>query len=470
MDRLNDVGTDWLGNTEITLMNTLGLGQQIAVIGMGQTGVSVARYLAARKITITALFDTRELVSDAVHQLARELGANLHLGALATKELAGFDTLIVSPGVAISTPAIAYASKKGAQVIGDVELFARCNERPVIAITGSNGKSTVTDLATEMARACGVKADAVGNIGVPVLDRIDSDTELFVMELSSFQLETTTSLKPDVATILNLCADHLDRYSDFNAYANAKQQVYQQCQTALVNRDDQLTWPVNSHQPIKANVSFGTDAPTNAREWGLITRSDGTWLAQGEHLLMDVQEIRLLGLHNYANALAALALLSEINLPLSPCLDVLKRYEGLAHRCQRVDTHDGVLWVNDSKATNEGATLAALHGLRPQLKGRLILLAGGDGKGAEFTELYDRFQSDVDELICFGQDKAKLAALKRGSQQVVDLEQAVACAKLMAKPGDMVLLSPACASLDQFTNYMVRGDAFVRYAQGGAHG
>jgi len=451
-------------------MNRLGLGQQIAVIGMGQTGNSVARFLLARDIPVAALFDTRDQVADSIHQLARDTGSNLHLGQIGEQELAGFDTLIVSPGVAISTPAIAHAALHGAQVIGDVELFARCNQRPVIAITGSNGKSTVTDMVTEMARVCGVNAEAVGNIGVPVLDRLDSDVELFVIELSSFQLETTHSLKPAVATILNLCADHLDRYTGFNAYAQAKQAIYQHCQLALVNRDDQLTWPVNSGQAIPAQSSFGLAAPEHQREWGLITRNGRSYLARGDSLLMDVDEIRLLGSHNYANALAALALLAEYGLPLSPCLDLLKRYAGLAHRCQRVDTQDDILWVNDSKATNAGATLAALNGLKPQLKGRMILLAGGDGKGAEFTELFDTFNHQVDQLICFGQDRAKLAALKSGAQQVADLQQAVACARYVAQPGDMVLLSPACASLDQFANYQRRGEAFMALAQGDEHG
>lgn len=451
-------------------MNRFGLGQAIAVIGMGQTGISVARFLGAQQIAVAALFDTRSQVAESVHQLARELDTNLHLGALDSRDLLGFDSLIVSPGVAISTPAIARAAAAGVAVIGDIELFARCNQRPVIAITGSNGKSTVTDLATGMAQACGVKAEAVGNIGVPVLDRLSGDAELFIMELSSFQLETTSSLHPEVATILNLSADHLDRYADFNAYADAKQRIYRQCHSVLVNRDEPDSWPVNHGQALRTELSFGCSEPRHEQEWGLSQQDGRIWLARGTNLLMDVQEIPLLGLHNYANVLAALALLTAHGLPLSPCLEYLKHYQGLAHRCQRVATDDGIIWVNDSKATNEGATIAALNGLQPLTDGRLILLAGGDAKGSEFTELFELLQQRVDALICFGADRAKLAALKPGAQQVADLQQAVASARMLAKPGDMILLSPACASLDQFSNYMARGAAFVNYAQGGAHG
>ncbi|MBD1389956.1 UDP-N-acetylmuramoyl-L-alanine--D-glutamate ligase [Neiella sp. HB171785] len=426
---------------------------------MGQTGCSVLRWLLAQGQQ-PVLFDSRAQLPAGASQLMAEFDASLpaHLGDFDSELLSQCDVLVVSPGIAVSTPAIAKAAQSGTEIIGDVELFCRADNRPRIAITGSNGKSTVTTLVAQMLNAAGVKAAAIGNIGVPVLDEIGSDAQVVVMELSSFQLETTHSLNADVACCLNVTADHLDRYDSFDHYAATKNRIYDNAKLAIWNRQDGQTKPASQPQ---RQTSFGLDVSTDPEQWTLRDRQ----LCLGSQPLMSVDDMAMLGSHNQANALAALACVVDFVDDLAPCLTVLKSFGGLPHRCETVYDQNGVVWVNDSKATNEGATLAALQGLAGSYQGKLILLAGGDGKGSDFCSLCGVLNQQVDELICFGKDAVKLANKRHQARLVNDLEEAVRLASDISCYGDLVLLSPACASLDQFPNYMVRGEQFAQLAK-----
>ncbi|GGA74424.1 UDP-N-acetylmuramoylalanine--D-glutamate ligase [Neiella marina] len=432
---------------------------KIGIVGMGQTGCSVLRWLLAQGQQ-PVLFDSRDTLATNASQLITQFDVSLtvHLGEFDDELLSCCDVLVVSPGIAIATPAIEKAAQSGTEIIGDVELFCRADSRPRIAITGSNGKSTVTTLVTQMLNAAGVKAAAIGNIGVPVLDEIGSDAQVLVMELSSFQLETTHSLRADVACCLNVTADHLDRYDSFEHYAATKNLIYDDAKLAVWNRQDRNTKPAT---PTQQQVSFGLDSGSDEQQWSL----QGNQLHFGRRAIMHAEDMAMLGSHNQANALAALACVTEFVDDLTPCLAVLKSFGGLPHRCQTVYDQHGVVWVNDSKATNEGATLAALQGLAGSYQGKLILLAGGDGKGSDFCSLCKVLNQQVDELICFGKDAVKLANKRRQARLVNDLEEAVRLANDISCYGDLVLLSPACASIDQFPNYMVRGEQFAQLAR-----
>lgn len=438
---------------------------QIGIVGMGATGCSVLRWLLAQNQQ-PVLFDTRTELPAAAKELAEKSGLTVYLGELKGQKLAECQTLIVSPGLAISTPAIAFAQAQGAEIMGDVELFCRVDSRPRIAITGSNGKSTVTTLVTEMLNHAGVKATAIGNIGLPVMDVVDSDDKVLVMELSSFQLETTTSLKADVACYLNVSADHLDRYPSFAAYAETKSEIFNQAKLAIWNRDESLTQPLSSTSLFseQGQQSFGLKTHSE-RHWCIRAIDGLPYLCRGYQPLLACSEMAMLGAHNRANALAALACVTGVGVQPEAVLPVLTIFTGLAHRCETVLQEHGLTWVNDSKATNEGATLAALQGLVGSYRGKLILLAGGDGKGADFVSLTEALNSQVDELICFGKDGTQIAALKTDAHQVHDLAQAVSLANELGQSGDLILLSPACASLDQFPNYVERGLRFAELAR-----
>ncbi|WP_341502926.1 UDP-N-acetylmuramoyl-L-alanine--D-glutamate ligase [Gallaecimonas sp. GXIMD4217] len=413
-----------------------------AVVGLGISGVATIRWLHERGTEVVAL-DTRAQPPGLAELPA---GVPCRCGPLDEELLKDCQQIVLSPGLSLKTPAIAAAMAAGVEVIGDVELFARHARAPVIAITGSNGKSTVTSLVGEMARAAGVKVAVGGNIGVPVL-ALPEDAELYVLELSSFQLETTHSLHCRAATLLNLSPDHLDRYQGMADYRDAKLRIFKGCETAVYNRDDLAT------RPPRGGTSFGLDVP-EAGQYGI---RDGH-LAKGERLLLPVSELRILGRHNQANTLAALALGEAAGLPLDAMLAALKGYQGLPHRCEWVADRGGVTWVNDSKATNLGSTEAALDGFAGH-DGQILLLAGGDAKGADLSPLAGRLDK-VRRLIAFGKDGAALAALTDKAELVDSLDAAVALAARLAKPGDLVLLSPACASLDQFKSFEARGQRF----------
>ena len=407
----------------------------IGVVGLGLSGVATVNWLLSQGQTVRA-FDTRPVPPGLA-----ELPANVEvvLGPLSAAALSQCQQLVVSPGISIREPAIAGAK---VPVVGDVELFARQAQAPVIAITGSNGKSTVTTLLGDMAARAGIKVAVGGNIGVPVL-ALPTDAELYVLELSSFQLETTSSLKAVAATVLNLSPDHLDRYQHMADYGAAKLRIYQGAEHCIYNSDDAAT------RPPAAGISFG--------EHGRYHLADG-YLCRDQERLLASSELAMLGRHNYFNALAALALGEAAGLPMPAMLESLRHFPGLAHRCEWVAEKAGVRFVNDSKATNIGSLEAALSGFA-DIDGDILLLAGGDAKGADVQPLAAKLDK-VRELICFGRDGARLAALKANSHLVNSLDEALPLAASLARPGDLVLLSPACASLDQFRNFEARGERF----------
>lgn len=432
--------------------------KRIAVVGLGLSGQATVRFLLQHGIR-PVVMDTRQK-PNGLNELPLDKTDGLYLGELDANRLASMDVLIVSPGLDLRHPAIRFAMAQGVEVIGDVELFARCTTKPVVAITGSNGKSTVTTMVAAILQHSGIKAVAAGNIGLPVLTAIQqADAELFVLELSSFQLDTTSSLRSVASTMLNVSADHLDRYSSLQAYCQAKQRIYQHTQLAFYHRADSHTTP---QQQGMEQHSLGLDAAQSSAGYGVVARAGDYYLSVAGTELMPVSALSLVGRHNQYNALAAAALSLAAGADFASMRHVLSHFKGLPHRCELVLEHNAIRWVNDSKATNIGATLAAIDGLRSEVSGQLILLAGGDGKGQDMTELAQALNKDVDQLITYGQDGAAIAAVKNGSHQAEDLQAAVTLAASLAKAGDMVLLSPACASLDMFKNYMVRGECFAQ--------
>lgn len=423
---------------------------QVAVIGLGMTGRSCASYLLKQEI-IPLLVDTRVgLDKGALKQDFPQ--CEIVLANLDDIDFSAYQLLVVSPGIAIKQAAFEKARAQGCIIAGDIELFANSVDVPVVAITGSNGKTTVTSLLEAMANASGVKAVAAGNIGVPVLDVVaDKSIELFILELSSFQLETTDNLRLKAATVLNISDDHMDRYSDLNDYAQAKQRIYRHCEMPIANRQDSLTHLIDAR-----GQSFGLDCPANNNEFGL---KDG-YLMQGQQPLLAVDDMAMVGQHNQLNALAAIALGKQVGLSLDAMVSTLLVFTGLAHRCQLIPSSDGIVWLNDSKATNVGATLAALDGLQTH-QGNIVLIAGGDAKGGDLSPLTQSFEQQISELIVMGKDAALFSAIRSDAHHVESMQAAVKLANTFVNPGDIVLLSPACASIDMFVNYMERGQQFM---------
>jgi len=428
------------------------------VVGLGKTGLSCARYLAHRGEAV-AVVDSRA-EPPALADLQRELPAvPVFTGGFDPEVFAAADRLVVSPGVAVAEPQVRAAAERGAEILGDIELFVRAATAPVVAVTGSNGKSTVTTLVGEMARLAGVKAAIGGNLGQPALDLLAPEVELYVVELSSFQLETTSSLHAEAAVVLNLSPDHMDRYAGVEDYAAAKGKIYRNAQTAVINLDD--PW-VRAMAGGRERVGFTLEEPRQD-EFGLRTRNGQVWLCRGESRLLGVNELLIAGRHNQANALAALALGTAVGLPLSAMLEALRTFPGLAHRTRFVAELAEVRWYNDSKGTNEGACVAALEGLDAGDASRTVLIAGGDCKGASFTELATAAAQFARAVVLIGRDTPQLAAALQGQvtlEQAADMADAVAKAAALARPGDRVLLSPACASFDMFRNYAHRGEVF----------
>ncbi|MDD4865408.1 MAG: UDP-N-acetylmuramoyl-L-alanine--D-glutamate ligase [Alishewanella agri] len=435
-------------------MQDLLTAKRIAVVGLGQSGLATVRFLLSKGIK-PVLMDTRKQPA-GLEQIAAEKVDGIYLGELDANRLAQMELIIVSPGLSVKHPALRFAKLQGAKVIGDVELFACYNTKPVVAITGSNGKSTVTKLTEAMLQHSGIQALAAGNIGLPVLDALaKTGTEVYVLELSSFQLETTANLQLVAAANLNVSADHLDRYRDLADYAAAKQRIFQHSALAVYNADDALTVPTTATQALALSL---TD---NSSGYGIVQHQGQDYLLVAGEPLLPVAEMSLFGKHNQFNALAAAALALAAGASRQAIASTLRSFRGLAHRCELVAERQGVRWVNDSKGTNIGATLAALAGLRSSVAGKLILIAGGDAKGADLTELQPALQRDVQQLITLGQDGPAIAALLPHSIQVKTMQQAVKTAAALAQPGDMVLLSPACASLDMFQSYADRGEQFA---------
>lgn len=420
--------------------------KNVVVIGMGLTGLSVVRFLLTQKAKVVAM--------DGRSELMLSLDVPLFLGELSPEKLCASDLIVVSPGVNLANPAIQQAMKAGVPVIGDIELFAQFNTRPVIAITGSNGKSTVTQLVADMCNAGGKKVLMGGNIGLPALDLLDQSADGFVLELSSFQLETTFSLKPLVSTVLNVTEDHLDRHGEMAIYQQLKLKIFNNCQFAVLNRDDLMASPVS----IKPITTYGLSPSETGFSWDQET---GYILFDNQKYL-DSQRCLLVGAHNMLNIQAAAALAKAFGVDDASIQQAAQAFSGLPHRCQTVAIYNNVRWINDSKATNVGATLAAISGLVSQIQGRLILIAGGEGKGADFSKLAECFSQSVDLLITLGKDGDKIACLHTNNIKVNNIEEAVEVAHKYSQSGDMVLLSPACASLDMFANYQQRGDCFAQ--------
>lgn len=441
-------------------MSLISTDKQRIIVGLGVTGLSVARYLAGRGLPF-AVCDTRAN-PPGLDQLQRFAPmADLYLGELDADLLCSAGELIVNPGIALSTPAIQAALQAGVNVVGDIELFAREASAPVVAITGSNAKSTVTTLVGAMAEQAGKRVAVGGNIGTPALDLLDQQPELYVLELSSFQLETTQALNAEVATVLNISEDHMDRYADLAAYHLAKHRIFRGARQVVVNRDDALSRPLVADQlPC---WSFGLSRP-DFKGFGLIEQDGEKWLAFEFKALLPVSELKIRGAHNQANALAALALGHAVGLPMPAMLQALREFAGLPHRCQWLGQHAGVDYYDDSKATNVGAALAAIEGLGSDLQGKQVLIAGGDGKGADFSALVAPVTRHCRAVVLLGRDAPLLEQVLGAHvpvQRVDSLEQAVTAAAALARPGDAVLLSPACASLDMFRNFEERGRLFA---------
>ncbi|CAH0172416.1 UDP-N-acetylmuramoyl-L-alanyl-D-glutamate synthetase [bacteria symbiont BFo1 of Frankliniella occidentalis] len=430
-------------------------GKKVVIIGLGLTGLSCVDFFVARGVT-PRVMDTR-VVPPGLEKLPKEV--ERWLGSLNEDWLLAADLIVASPGMALAHPSLMAAADAGVEIVGDIELFCREAQVPIVAITGSNGKSTVTTLVGEMAKAAGWQVGVGGNIGLPALMLLAQPAQLYVLELSSFQLETTTSLRAAAATILNVTEDHMDRYPlGMQQYRAAKLRIYENAAVCVVNADDAMTMPVRGADT--RCVSFGADVG----DYHLNHQQGSIWLRVKGEKVLNTDEMHLVGKHNYTNALAALALADAVGLPRASSLKALTTFAGLPHRFQLVHERNGVRWINDSKATNVGSTEAALKGL--QVKGTLHLLLGGDGKSADFSALAPYLQGERIRIWCFGRDGAELAELRPEiAVQTETLAEAVQQIKTVLQPGDLVLLSPACASLDQFKNFEQRGDVFAQLAR-----
>jgi UDP-N-acetylmuramoylalanine--D-glutamate ligase len=450
-------------------------GRKALVLGLGDTGLSMAKWLTRRGASVRVA-DTRA-APPRLAELKRSLpSVPAHCGPFRDEIFADAEFIAVSPGVPLVEPAVRRSLAAGVKVVGDIELFARAlpERRPqIIAVTGTNGKSTVTALAGAMARAAGADCEVAGNIGPAVLDALMRREDerraagLWVLELSSFQLETTTSLAADAAAVLNISEDHLDRYRDIDDYARAKARVFAGGGIQVLNRDDPRSLAMAL--PGRKTISFGLGIPRRAEDWGLLERGGEPWLAQGADALLAVREMKLAGLHNAANALAALALCRALGQPSEPLFAVLRQFKGLPHRVELVGEAHGVRWFDDSKGTNVGSTVAALAGLA-QGDAKLILIAGGDGKGQDFSPLKDAVARSARALVLIGRDAPLIEAAVAGAGvpilRAASMDQAVALAAQAARRGDAVLLSPACASFDMFRDYKHRGEVFRLAVEG----
>jgi UDP-N-acetylmuramoylalanine--D-glutamate ligase len=434
------------------------------VVGLGKTGYSVARYLLARGVRV-AVTDSRAAPPELERLAASSGEIIVRTGGFDAALLDGAEMVVVSPGVAPQGAFFERARSLALPIVGDIELFARAAAAPIVGITGTNGKSTVTTLVAQMARRARRAVAVGGNLGVPALELLDrsadSPAQLYVLELSSFQLETTNSLAPLAAAVLNVSADHLDRYADIDAYAAAKARIFTHSAFALINLDDARV--ARMLRPGQRHLSFALRDP--AADYRLIGRGDDTWLSSHGERVVPLAELKLAGLHNAANALAALALAEALGLQRAACIDELREFPGLPHRTQWVADVNGVRYIDDSKGTNVGATLAAVAGL----PGPLLVIAGGDGKEQDFSPLQSAFAGKVRAALLIGRDARRLGAALGGvceCEYCPSLEAAVEQAARRARPGEVVLLSPACASLDMFRDYAHRGEVFAQAVRG----
>ncbi len=433
------------------------MGRLAVIAGLGNTGQSVIRHLRARGWMISAT-DTRSEPPGIGSLREAFPGLRLSLGGLDMSLLEGAELVVASPGLPQDDPFFAAARARGIEVIGDIELFARSGAHPVAGITGTNGKSTVTTLVARMASRAGHRARAGGNLGPPALDLLNEEgTRLYVLELSSYQLETTSTLVLEAATVLNVTPDHMDRYADMAAYAAAKSRIFDRCATAVINLDDPAVAAMA--RETQRTLTFSVNGAAGA-DFRLATETGRDWLCRGAERLIAMDELKIVGRHNAANALAALAMGEALGLDLESMLAALRDFPGLPHRAAFVRDVRGVRYVNDSKGTNVGATLAAVAGF----PGPLLVIAGGDGKNQDFSPLAAAFAGKVRRVLTIGRDAARIEAALAGAcptERCATLEEAVVAAARAALPGDTVLLSPACASLDMFRDYAHRGEVFA---------
>ena len=434
------------------------------VVGLGQTGCSIARYLKRRNKPFV-MFDTRKDPGNMQAFHDDFPGVDVFLSEFPHHIYTQLTAVIVSPGVPLEEPFLTKARSLGIPIYGDIECLVNEVDVPVVAITGTNGKSTVTSLVGEMAKDSGLSVAVAGNIGLPVLDILDvgASYDLWVLELSSFQLDLTHCLAPTAAAILNVTPDHLDRHHSFQAYLNAKHRIYNKAQLIVYNLDDKATVPQQDILNNTRLVSF-SQQPPHEGHWGLREKNGELYLAKGAFCLLPTSALKIKGRHNWQNALAACALADATGIGIASMINVLQRFTGLPHRSQWVRNLDGVEWINDSKGTNVGATVSAISGIGESIKGKIVLIAGGRGKGADFSELRMPIAQYVRAVILLGEDAEQIETALEDIVRVVrasSLKNAVKLAQKKATSGDVVLMSPACASLDMFRDFNHRGDDFI---------
>ena len=430
------------------------------IVGMGHTGISCARFLKRRNINF-AMTDSRvhpPMLNDIQKQFP---DVQLFTGGFDPVLLCNAKQILISPGVSLREAAIVEAVNAGVKICGDIEIFCQQANAPIIAVTGSNGKSTVTTLVAEMGKEDGLKIAAGGNLGTPALDLLlEKNIEAYVLELSSFQLETVSSLDAVASVVLNVSEDHMDRYENLDEYAQAKAHIYDGNGTMIINLDDPL---VSAMCRSGRKISGFTLMEPDDNNYGIRNVDGVSWLVKGSKKLMPTEEVRMAGEHNIANALAAFALAEVIQISTESICKVLRTFPGLPHRCQWVAEANGVKWFNDSKGTNVGASCAAIKGLATG-KANIILIAGGDGKGADFSRLADAANQYLHAAILIGRDAPRIKQVLQGIVPVIDamdMKAAVSAANKLARQGDIVLLSPACASLDMYSDYRARGEDFI---------
>jgi UDP-N-acetylmuramoylalanine--D-glutamate ligase len=441
----------------------IGAPQRTLILGLGATGLSVARHLAAQGQSVLVIDSrTKPPGLNALRKAVPD--AEISTGSLEIGLPENTSSVVVSPGLSLELSVIAEARARGVPILGDIELFARIAHRPIAAITGSNGKSTVATMLASMAQGDGRRVLAGGNLGIPALDLLaEQAADLYVLELSSFQLESTESLEAESAVVLNISADHIDRHGSLSSYAEIKATIYKGARNFVANRDDSIV--MSMLRGCDDVVTFGLGEADEGHYGLLPDDENGPWLSRGRERLMMAGELMVAGRHNMANALAALAMGTTLGLQEEPMLAALKSYRGLAHRTTVVGDLGGVAWIDDSKATNVGATVAAINGL----EGKIVLVAGGDGKGADFSPLGRAAVGRLRAAVLMGADAHPLAALLHDVCPTVivdDMQQAVSEARQLADAGDTVLLSPACSSLDMYSDYAARGEAFARAVRG----
>ena len=426
------------------------------VVGLGVTGLSVVRYLRGLGERVVVV-DSRDLPPGMKTLKECFPDVELHTGEFKTELFTSARRIVVSPGVPMTEAALQKAKEHDVEITGDIDLFAHEVTAPVVGITGSNGKSTVTTLLAEMAKCAGIKTAVGGNIGIPVLDLLEDEYELYVLELSSFQLETLQNLPMEVSVVLNISPDHLDRYDSLNSYVMSKHEIYRNSKVCVVNRDDELAG--GQFTSCANTVGFSMKQPAND-DFGLYDHEGSSWLCHGKERLMLADEIKIKGSHNVANSLAALAMGSVLNIPQRFMIEAIKNFSGLEHRVQWVAEKNGINWYNDSKATNVGASIAAIEGL----PGIHVLIAGGDGKDADFSPLAEVASQHLRAAVLIGRDADAIESALEGLVPVIraaDMSEAVLKASTLAQTGDNVLLSPACASFDMYRNFEHRGQAFI---------